>query len=168
MLPVVIAPPPAGRWWRWLPGVAFQPVFDHVVEELLGPEQASVGLAHHPACFRPESRRDARSIEVVGFLHALRQRTVKVSPKGDCRGLVLSVETQAEMHFAPGWHVDTVIKCRLGTACSRVHCGGLATHHVGIKGIFDVGSGVRKTEEPRGIRLILGKQTPWGVTARQW
>src|SRR5262249_16106687 len=136
--------------------------------KLLRPQQASVGLAHHPAFFRPESRWHARRIEGVCFTDALRQSMIKVSSKGDCGSLALSVETQSEMHFAPGWHVDTVIKGRLGTAGARIHRRGLATHHVGIKGIFDVGSGVRKAKEPLGIRSILGKQTPWSITARQW
>ena len=49
----------------------------------------------------------------------------------------------------------------------RIDRRGLPMHHVGMQGIFDVGAGIRKAEQPLGIRFVLGKQTGWSVTARQ-
>src|SRR5262249_9760723 len=143
------------------------PVFDYVLKELLRPQQTSVGLAHHLAGFWPESRWQAGSIEVVCFTAALHHHMVKVRPEHGCPGLVLGIETQSETHCAVGWHVDTVIKGRLGAACCRLHCGGLAMHHIRMKGVFDVGSGVRKAEQPLSIRFVLGKQARWRISDRQ-
>src|SRR5579883_953511 len=70
MSPLVVASvlAPGGR--RRVAGVAVQPVFHHVVIELLGPEQACETLAHHVLGVGGEFRRDHGGIEFVGFLQA--------------------------------------------------------------------------------------------------
>src|SRR5205823_9766935 len=103
----------------------------------------------------------------VCFLHALCHHTVKVRSERDWRRLILSVETQSEMHRAPGWHLSMVVERRLGTARGRIHGGSLTMHHISMKGIFGVGMRALKAEKPCSIRFILGKQARWCVTARQ-
>ena len=42
----MVAAAVAFGWWRWTCRVAVEPVLDHVVIKLLGPEQAAESLAH--------------------------------------------------------------------------------------------------------------------------
>ena len=64
---------------RGLVRIALEPVPDHIVIELLRPEQASERLPHHVACVGGEMARDHRIVEFVRFLAALREDALEVA-----------------------------------------------------------------------------------------
>src|SRR5712691_1235186 len=139
MLPVVIAPVPAVRRRCRVQGIPFEPVLDHIVEELLGPEEASIGLAHHLVFCFPKSCWDTTGIETVGLTTTLHHYAVEVSAEYAWRRLMLGIETQSEVHFTPGWHLTPVVERCFRAACRRINRRRLAMHDVGIESVFDIG-----------------------------
>ena len=62
-------------------GIALQPVFDHVVIKLLGPQHAGEGLAHHVPCVRGKILRDHGGIEFIRFTLTLREYVVETDKR---------------------------------------------------------------------------------------
>jgi len=58
-------------------GITLQPIPNHVVIELLGPEHSSKALAHHVLCVRREILRNDGAIELVCFKSAEREGLVE-------------------------------------------------------------------------------------------
>src|SRR5260370_7708471 len=76
-------------------GITLQPIPNHVVIELLGPEHSSKALAHHVLCVRREILRNDGAIDLVCFKSAARDGLVEASPR------VLSLNLRAPITHAP-------------------------------------------------------------------
>ena len=71
------------RRWR-IAGIAFQPILDDVVIELLGPQHSGKALAHDVLRIWREILRDDRRVEFVSFALAEREDLVEVGKGALC------------------------------------------------------------------------------------
>ena len=80
--PIVIAS--GGALWRRrrIAGIAVQPLFDHVVIELLRPQESGEALAHYVFGVGRESLRNDGGVEFVGFLFAGGEDGIEVGESG--------------------------------------------------------------------------------------
>src|SRR5437667_7523678 len=86
MHPASVAPAPALRGGAWKGWIASQPLLDHIVIKLLGPEEPGKRLTHNVLCVRRENVGDDRGVELVGLLLARAKDLLKVGPKGVSSG----------------------------------------------------------------------------------
>ena len=76
--------------------VLLQPAVPVEEEELLAPQHAGQGLAHHVGCVRGDGRRGHGAVELVRLLEAGREGLGNPRPEGDGEGM--SGEAQVHGH----------------------------------------------------------------------
>ena len=81
MGPVIVASARAAFGRRRLSGIALEPMLHREVKELLGPQQAGIGLAHHGALMLIEIGRDARVVELAGFADSIFEYFLELGTK---------------------------------------------------------------------------------------
>src|SRR5450755_5089095 len=85
--PFGVAPAaPARRGWR-LGGVTVEPAADVVVVQLLAPQQAGEGLAHHHRLIRTGRGRGELAVELVSFGPALPDDLIEANAEHGRRAL---------------------------------------------------------------------------------
>ena len=137
--------------------VLLQPAVPVEEVELLAPQHAGEGLAHHVGCVRGDGRRGDGAIELVRLLEAGCEGLGNPRPERDGEGLI--GKAQSYGHRLAGPHHLPIVRRGLRPLVGRVH-GCLATlHHIIIDPVLDVGAGIRLSgKEPVVVRGVIGKE----------
>ena len=156
--PVRVAPLPAACGRRRLAGIAFEPVLDHVVVELLRPEQAGVRLPADAAVVVRRAGRDAAPIELVGLAGPVRKHAVEVRAEGLARGLFLGEEPQVDGCRILRGDVQHVVRRGFRAGRRGIDRVRPPADDVLVKRVLDVRAFVGGLEEPLVVRLVVGEQ----------
>src|SRR6516164_2487778 len=78
MRPLVIAPLAALKWRRGLSRVAVQPIGDHIVVILLGPQHSRITLSRHQFLIGRKTTWQYLVIEFIGFLLPLGKNGLEI------------------------------------------------------------------------------------------
>ena len=135
--------------------VLVQPVVTVEEEELLAPEHAGEGLAHHLGrVFTHRWRRD-RLVKLIGFTKPVSEDFIKLLSEGFAL-LVRRIvgEPQANHFGLTGADIDLVVRRDLGALLFRVHRALIALHHAVVDAVLDVGA----------LVLLPGKSRSWFVS----
>ena len=137
-----------------------QPVVAIEEEELLAPEHAGDGLAHHVGrVFTHRWRRD-RLVELIGFTKPVIEEFVEILAEG----LALPVqgaagEPQANHRGLAGADIDLVVRRDLGALLAGIHRLLPALHHVVVDAVLDIGALVLlPVEQPLVVGFVLGEE----------
>ena len=68
-------------------------------------------------------------------------------------------ETEPDRHRPAGTDLETIVGGGLGADPRGVDRVSVVAHDERVKGVFDVGAGVWRAEEPLGIRVVLGESS---------
>src|SRR5256884_3825069 len=100
--------------------VLVQPVVTVKEEELLAPEHAGDGLAHHPGrVFTHRWRRD-RLVKLIGFTQAVSEEFIKLLTEGFVFNVWGTLGEAQANHFAlTGAYIDPVVRRDLGALLDR-------------------------------------------------
>src|SRR5512147_2406768 len=119
--------------------VLVQPVVTDKEEELLAPQHAGNGLAHHLGrVFTHRWRRD-RLVKLIGFAKPVSEDFVKLLSEGLAilvRGTV--GEPQANHFGSTGVYIDLVVRRDLGTLLAGVHGTLVALYHAVVDAVLNV------------------------------
>ena len=150
--PLVVAPvDPLGRRRR-RPGIALEPVADHIVIELLRPQHAGERLPHHVAGVRRQVGRNHGRVELVGFANPFGEDVVEAGAE---RLLGAARASQPQTHglrFTRAERQD-VPRRGLGAGVRRIDRPGGAVHDVVVDAVFDVSEKHLRTPKRR-CRLV--------------
>ena len=137
-IPAVLPPWRRGRLAR----VAFEPVLDHVMVVLLGPQQPGQRLPHHVLRIGRKSGRHHRRVKLVGL--ALPGREDLIESDAKRFGRVWRRRIQAKLQRDRGARSDRerVVRGRLGAALGRVDRLHLAVDQVTMEGVLGVARAV--------------------------
>ena len=137
-----------------------QPVVAVEEEELLAPEHAGEGLAHHVGrVFRHGWRRD-RLVELVRFAKPVGKDVVEWLSEGFAlRTRRRAGEPQANHLALTGTDGDLVLRRDLGALLAGVHSSLVPLHHAVVDAVLDVGALVLLPgEEQLVVRFVLGEE----------
>ena len=145
------------RGWGRIARVALQPVFDHVVIELLGPQHARKALTHYVLRIRGKVLRNYRAIELVGFSLAESKRLVEVGKR------VLAFEigvgqAQADDDRLAGTNRELVVGRGFCAGMFRIDRFRGSINDVVVNAIFHIGRAVLDSEQSTGIGFVLGEE----------
>ncbi len=139
--PLVIAAFRALRGRGRIARIALQPVLDHVVIELLGPQHAGKALAHDVLRVRRKILRNDRRVELVGFALAESKRLVEAG-KGVLAFEVGVGQAQAHDDGLARTNRELVVGCGLGAGMLRIDRIRGAVNDVVVDAVFHVGRAV--------------------------
>ena len=139
-------------------GIVFlQPAVPVEEEELLAPQHAGQGLAHHVGGVRGDGRRGHGTVELVRLLEAGRKGFVNPRPERDGEGLI--GEAQAHRHRLAGAHHLPIVRRGLRALVGRIHCRLAALHHRVIDPVLGVRKGIGLAgKQPVVVRAVLAKE----------
>src|SRR6267143_2803226 len=138
-------------------GITLQPIPNHVVIELLGPEHSSKALAHHVLCVRREILRNDGAIELVCFKSAEREGLVEAVE----RVLSLKVgvrKTHSDYGSPSRLNGELVMRRCFGTRMLWIDCVFCAMYHVVVDAVLEVGRAIFRSKQPSCVGLVLGEQ----------
>jgi hypothetical protein len=123
---------------------------------LFRPQHPRKCLAHHVGFIGRKIRRRDRTTELVGFLPALGENTIRKNTGGQ---IAAGRRAQAETDRPRGSRRDAVYieYRRLCSHLRGIHCVRFSVNHIFVKGIFHKGRRVGLTEELFQIRRIVSK-----------
>ena len=128
---------PGGR--RRLAGIAVEPVVDHVVVELLRPEQPGIGLPADAAVVVRCAGRDCGSIELVRLADAVGKHAVEVRGRTARVGASSSAKSRSSTVAAScRGDVQHVVRRGFRADCRRIDRVRPPVDDVIVKGVFDV------------------------------
>ena len=147
--------------------VLVQPVVAVEEEELLAPQHAGDGLAHHVGRVRGDGRRGHRAVERVRLLQPDGQSLLKLRAEAGWGGfgfptLACSGRAgQAQPHGRrlAGPDLQPVVRRDLGALLSGVHRALIALYHAVVDAVLYVGALVLLSgKEPLVVRFVLGEE----------
>ncbi len=148
-------------------GVVFvQPVVAVEEVELLAPQHAGDGLAHHVGRVRGDGRRGHRAVERVRLLQPDGYGLVKLRAEAGCgigfptlAGSGLAGQAQPHGRRLSGGDVQPIVRRDLGALLSGIHRALVALHHAVVDAVLDVrGVVLMSGEEPLVVRLVFGEE----------
>ena len=147
--------------------VLVQPVVTVEEEELLAPEHAGDGLAHHVGRVRGDRRRGHRAVELVRLLQPCGQGLVKLRAEAGWVGFGFPTLTgsglagQAQPHGRrlAGSNRHPIVRRDLGALLFGVHCALIALYHAVVDAVLDVRALVLLPgEKPLVVRCVIGEE----------
>ena len=140
--------------------VLVQPVVTVEEEELLAPEHAGDGLAHHIGRIRGDRRRRDRPVKGIGFSNPVSEDVVKILAKGfDLPVRGTAGEPQANHVGLTGADGGPVVRRDLGALLAGIHRLLIpAVHHTVVDAVLDVGALVLLPEKPLVVCFVLGEE----------
>ena len=140
--------------------VLVQPVVTVEEEELLAPEHAGDGLAHHVGrVFTHRWRRD-RLVKLIGFTKPISEDFIKLLSEGFARLVRRTVGEPQANHFGlTGAYIDLVVRRDLGARLAGVHRALVALHHAVVDAVLDIGALVLLPGEKQlVVCFVLGEE----------
>ena len=135
--------------------VLVQPVVTVEEEELLAPEHAGDGLAHHVGRVFTHGWWRDRLVELIGFTKPLRKDFIKLLSEGFALLVRRTVGEPQANHFGlTGADIGLVVRRDLGALLAGVHRALVALHHAVVDAVLDVGA----------LVLLPGKSRSWFVS----
>ena len=136
-----------------------QPVVAIEEEELLAPQHAGDGLAHHVGGILTDRWRRDRLVELVGLTKPVVEQRVESLAKGlALLGRRVAGQPQANDGALPGADCDLVVRRDLGALLAGIHRLQPALHHAVVDAVLDVGALVFGAEQPRVVGFVLGEE----------
>ena len=141
--------------------VLVQPVVTVEEEELLAPEHAGDGLAHHVGRVLTHRWRRHRLVKLIGFTKPVSEDVIELLSKGFALLVRRTLGEPQANHFSlTGADIDLVVRRDLGALLFGVHCALIALHHAVVDAVLDVRTLVLllSGEKPLVVRLVLGEE----------
>ena len=146
--------------------IAFEPIFDDVVIELLGPQHAGKTLSHDVLCIWREVLRNHCGVELVSFVLAEREGFVEAG-KGVFALEIRIGKAEADDGGLAGADRELVVSGGLGAGVFGIYRILGAVHDVIVDAILDIRSAVLDSKQPPGVGFVLGEQQLWRAFAMQ-
>ncbi len=138
--------------------IAFEPILDDVVVELLAPQQAGVGLARNQARVRAQVVGKNLRVKRVGFPLAGCKRFRKFVVERAGGRSVPAAQTQANAAGFPGLQRHLVVRCGLGPDLLGIHGVLIAANNRSMEGVLNVWRAQGYPKQAAGVGFVFGKK----------
>ena len=136
--------------------VALQPVADHVMIELLGPQQPRERLAHYRTTVDRHLQRRYSGVEIGGIVNALLQHPGEGLTERFVHGSIGQAQLD-ECRLAP-FQFQYIIGGGLGANTLRVHGFPVAVYDVLADPVLRIRRGARATPQTPAVALVFGEE----------
>lgn len=151
--------PPAKPRLRWrLGGSAFEPVFDDIIEKLLGPQQAGIPLAADQALGVRDAFGNDFIVEIIALGGAAGEGFIELLEAGETVGFTHGMQAAAHGDGFPGRDDEAEVGSSLGALGLGRNGVFIAMDQVAMKGVLDVGTRIGGAAEALGVGVVFGEK----------